>query len=81
MLTVTSPDFKELTEDEKNSVANNGAGKEYASYLRVEHDDKTILLENDAMEPEDASFSRDLSWVGDIIKKAYELGKADAVRS
>lgn len=81
MLTVTSPDFKELTEDEKNSVATNGAGKEYANYLRVEHDDKTILLKNDAMEPEDVSFSRDLSWVGDIIEKAYALGKADAVRS
>ena len=81
MLKVTSPGFKELTTDEQNSVPNNGSGKEYANYLRVEHDGITILLESDAMEPEDATFSRDLSWAWSIIERAYGLGKADAVKS
>ena len=78
MLEVTGPSFKELTEDEKNNVPNNGVGKEYADYIRVTHGGKTILLESDAMEPEDATFSRDLSWIAGIIEKAYALGKADA---
>ena len=80
MLKITSPQFEELTEDERKSVSNNGSGKEYASYIRVEHDGKTILLESDAMEPEDAVFFRDLSWIMDIIERAYEIGKIDVNR-
>ena len=76
MLEVTRPRFEELTEDERANVSNNGSGKEYAGYIKVTHDGATILLENDAMEPEDARFCRDLSWIQGIIKKAYELGKS-----
>ena len=78
MLEVTMPQFEELTDDEQANVSNNGNGKEYAGYLRVTHDGQTILLESDAMEPEDAMFCRDLSWILDIIEKAYEIGKVDA---
>ena len=78
MLRVESPSFAELSDEEKNEVPNNGAGKEYASYVKVIHNDKTIFLENDAMEPEDCTFGRDLSWVYDALQKCYELGKADA---
>ena len=77
MLRVTSPSFAELSDEEKNEVPNNGTGKEYASYVRVTHNDKTIFLKNDAMEPEDRTFSRDLNWVYDALQKCYELGKAD----
>jgi len=73
---VTRPQFNDLTSKEKGSVSNNGSGKEYAGYIRVTHNGETILLESDAMEPEDVSFSRDLSWIPEIIKKAYEIGKA-----
>jgi hypothetical protein len=34
-----------------------------------------IFWNSDNMEPEDATFYRDLSWIPEIIEKAYELGK------
>lgn len=66
--------YENLTEEEKNNSSNNGSGKEYASYIRVSFNGQTILLESDAIEPEDACFNRDLSWIPGIIKKAFELG-------
>jgi hypothetical protein len=66
--------YDTLSESEKENASNNGSGAKYASYLRVIHNGKTILLESDAMEPEDAIFLRDLSWVKDIIFKAYLMG-------
>lgn len=72
---VTTPQYEDLTSDEKEEASNNGSGKEYAGYIRVTHNGQTILLESDAMEPEDARFGRDLSWITTIIKKAYEIGK------
>jgi len=78
MLEVKYEKFEDLTPEEKNNVPNNGSGKEYACYLRVRHNGETILLESDAMEPEDTVFYRDLSWIPGIIKKAYELGKESA---
>ena len=77
MLKVTMPQYEDLTEDEQMNVSNNGSGKKYAGYIKVTHNEETILLENDAMEPEDAAFCRDLSWISGIIEKAYELGKMD----
>ena len=72
--------YEDLTEAEQAAASNNGrnGGKQYAKYLRVTHHGKTLLLENDAMEPEDATFYRDLSWVKDMIKEAYMLGYRDA---
>ena len=75
MLRIIMQGFNDLTKEEQNNASNNGAGKEYASYLRVTHEGKTILLESDAMEPEDVMFCRDLRWIPGIIQKAYELGK------
>lgn len=54
--------FKDLTEEEKLNVSNNGSGKEYASYISIE-DDKGKRIYSDAMEPEDATFGRDLNWI------------------
>ena len=54
--------FEDLTEDEKLGQPNNGSGKEYASYIVVE-DEKGRRVYSDAMEPEDASFGRNLSWI------------------
>jgi hypothetical protein len=34
-----------------------------------------IFWNSDNMEPEDATFHRDLSWIPEIIEKAYELGR------
>lgn len=77
--TVTIEDFDELSDEEKESASNGGWGKECANYIRVCHDGKTLLLESDAIEPEDKNFRRDLSWISVWLKKAYELGKADAL--
>lgn len=76
---VTIEDFDELSDEEKESASNGGWGKECANYIRVCHDGKTLLLESDAIEPEDKNFRRDLSWISVWLKKAYELGKADAL--
>jgi hypothetical protein len=78
MLEVTTVYFDDLTEDEKGQQPNNGSGKEYAGYLKVTHGGNVIGIHSDAMEPEDCTFGRDLSWVEDAIKTAYELGKGDA---
>lgn len=66
--------FDDLSENEKASASDNGSGKEYATYLRVTHEGKTIALESDAMEPEDARLYRDLEWVSQLVMSAYELG-------
>lgn len=71
--------FNDLSEEEKEDVPNNGNGKEYASYIKVTHNNKVICLESDAMEPEDAVFYRDLSWIINMLKKCYELGKSDKI--
>ena len=78
MLEVVIQDFKDLTPYERDTVSNNGAGKEYAGYLRVIHNNKSIRLESDAMEPEDVKFYRDLDWVKTAIMEAYRLGVEDA---
>lgn len=75
MFQISVEDFDSLSEEEKGAASENGAGKEYASYLRVELDGVTIALESDAMEPEDARFSRDLSWVPELLARCYDIGR------
>ena len=74
---VVLQDYEALTAAERAGVSHNGHGPEYASYLRVTHEGQTIYLESDAMEPEDASFTRDLKWIKDALLKAYALGVED----
>lgn len=69
--------FSDLTVGETYGVPNNGSGKENATYIKVVHNGDTLMLESDAMEPEDARFYRDLSWVKGAIETAYKLGKLD----
>ena len=78
MLQVISCRFDDLTEEEKEIVPNNGSGMKYAGYIKIIHNGETILLESDAMEPEDAIFARDLNWVYDACIKCYEIGKQEA---
>lgn len=42
--------------------------------LLVEDRGVFIACETDNMEPEDATFTRDLSWIPEIIEKAFHLG-------
>ena len=78
MLKIEELDFDSLTAEEQGDVSDNGSGKKYANYIRIQHDGETILLESDAMEPEDATFNRDLGWVADMFSRCYDLGKKDA---
>jgi hypothetical protein len=70
--------YDDLPEDVKEDQPNNGSGKEYSSYLMVKFPEQEPRYFSDAMEPEDACFGRDLSWVKDIILEAYEKGMTDA---
>jgi hypothetical protein len=72
---VTVIDYKDLPEEEKDNQPDNGSGKEYASYLKVEIPGKSPVYYSDAMEPEDTRFYRDLSWVKDALLAAYQAGK------
>lgn len=38
MLEITSPSYRDLTEEEKENVSDNGSGKEYANYIKFELD-------------------------------------------
>jgi hypothetical protein len=74
---VMSLSFDDLTEAEKASASNNGSGKEYANYIRVTRNGSVVYLESDAMEPEDARFSRDLGWIAGALRDAYQAGVSD----
>lgn len=69
--------YNDLTDDEKEDVRDNGCGKEWANYIRIYHNGETILLESDAIEPEDASLSRDFNWILSALELAYSLGYKD----
>lgn len=74
---VTIQNYTDLTQEEKDNASNNGHGKKYANYLRVTYNGETVILENDAVEPEDATLRRDFNWVVAAINTAFRLGRAD----
>ena len=46
-----------------------------ATYLMItDNSDRVILLESDSIEPCDAKFNRDLSWIKKAIEMAYRMG-------
>ncbi len=75
--TVEICSFDKVPEEYKESVSNNGAGKEWASYLIVRYKGKVVQCESSAMEPEDVSFYRDLKWVKTALLEAYATGFED----
>ena len=46
----------------------------YANYLVIREGGKVREVHSDNMEPEDAVFYRDLSWIEAALEEAYELG-------
>jgi hypothetical protein len=66
--------FDDLPEVEQENASDNGCGKEDAGYLRVEMPGRLTRYFSDAMEPEDASFGRDLKWVAEAIEDAFVCG-------
>ena len=70
--------WEDLSAAERENVSDNGRGKEYAAYLRVSWGGRgEFSLFSDAMEPEDAVFFRDLSWIQGAIRCAYNNGFSD----
>ncbi len=68
--------YDALTDEERMNIPNNERGIiKFASYLRVTHLNETIALESDAMEPEDCTFFRDLSWIKPLLEKCHALGQ------
>ena len=80
MLRVNVVSFHDLTKDEQEFQPNNGCGKDYASYIKLTDGNETVMILSDAFEPEDGTFTRDLSCVTDAIKKAYKVGLRDGKR-
>jgi hypothetical protein len=58
---------------DKDTLNNNGSGKEWANYLIIE-DGAHNRVYSDAMEPEDATFCRDLYWIADELQTVYNAG-------
>lgn len=78
MIEVKLVEYADLTDEELEYVPDNGCGKLEVYYLKVTHGGRVIALESDAMEPEDATFTRDLVWIKSLLLKCYEIGKKDA---
>lgn len=70
---VTIVEYEDLPVLIRKSMPNNGPGREWANYLRVEHAG-TMRYYSDAMESEDARFTRDLGWIKGAIEEAYRAG-------
>ncbi len=70
--------YYDLPESEKMEQPNNGYGREEANYLAFKVNGE-IVYRSDAMEPEDARFTRDLSWIrSDIAALIAEREAAEA---
>ena len=54
-------------------------GDGYQRYLVVKHNGIVVAFHSDSIEPEDATFYRDLSWVPRLLKKVYDFGQEDAL--
>lgn len=67
----------DLSEEELKVQPDNGSGKDYASYLKIYHKGYVVGIFSDAMEPEDARFLRDMSWISGALERAYNLGFKD----
>ena len=79
MIKVKLARYEDLPEDiEKEfSLPNRRKGKEYAGYLLIYDGMELTRVESDDIQPEDVSFTRDLSWVKEAIEDAYKKGIRD----
>lgn len=76
MIKVKIIQYDDLTDAQKEEASTNGCGKEYANYLLLNDGDGNYCgLWSDAMEPEDATFTRDLKWIKDLLIEAYKMGE------
>lgn len=73
-LQVNYLEYDDLHAGDKQDVSDNGCGKDYATYMHVELNGKTLMMVSDAIEPEDATFGRDLNWIGGLLEQVYQAG-------
>ena len=73
MLIVEVVPYGKLPQEEQDEYYDG----EYGTYLVVTHNGKLLYTRSGRMEPEDASFGRDLAWVPKAIRQAYDLGYED----
>lgn len=78
MLKVGHASSEELPEEAKIFLGGDSI-QDYTTYLLVYHKGELIRCESDSMEPEDATFYRDLAWINNAIIDAYYLGKEDSM--
>lgn len=77
MLKINIVFFDELTDNEQAIQPNNGRGKEYASYIKITDGAETLMLLSDAVEAEDARFTRDFNCIVDALEQVYLKGLQD----
>lgn len=71
--------YEDLSDDDRRFAVDNGRGREFASYLRITHPSIGSVIRSDAMDPEAATFFRDLMWIKDELDAAYRLGVIDGM--
>lgn len=69
--------FENLPQDIKDEYGNLSSHSKYSYYILVWYDGELINCFSDSMEPEDATFTRDLNWISQTIKDAYQYGLKD----
>lgn len=79
MLKIIECKFEDLTYGERALAPENGSGMEYANYIKITHNGKSVLFASDAMEPEDALFTRDLDWIVPALRRCYEIGRSEGL--
>jgi hypothetical protein len=75
MLKVEKLGWDDLPQTERDRYGR-WSDRQYGTFLQIEHGDFSRIY-SDTMEPEDARFFRDLSWVEHEIRRAYNFGIQD----
>ena len=67
---------QDLSNDMKESYQVDESDNRF--YIVITNNKEIIFVESDYMEPEDATFIRDLQWIKEVLLLAYKLGKEDS---
>ena len=75
MITIDTIWAQKLPDDMKEDLEI--AYDDYSTYMIIKQDGETIFCGSDYMEPEDATFGRDLKWVREKLLEVYGIGVMD----
>ena len=79
MITVETVYAQELPAEVKTDLEI--GGDNYGTYLIIRRDGEIIFIDNDCMEPEDATFGRDLKWVKEMLLAVYDIGVTEGTKA